>query len=117
MTLFPEKSGIGNVGAPGSEDPRQQFLAANSAGWGTSTPTRPERQENEAGTTVDSQLEAWTTRVPPKVDWAARRQPCAGRSIERQRGGSRKATTITRRSHIIERGMKRQSIVAYDKDA
>ena len=62
-----------------SEDPRQQFLAANSAGWGTSAPTRPERQENEAGTTVDSQLEAWTTRVPRKVDWAARRQPCAGK--------------------------------------
>ena len=87
MALFPEKSENVYHCAAVSEDPRQQFLAANSAGWGTSAPTRPERQENEAGTTVDSQLEAWTTRVPPKVDWAARRQPCAGRSIERQRGG------------------------------
>ena len=48
--------------------PRQQFLAANSAGSGTSAPTRPERQENAAGMAVDTQLEAWTTRVPPKVD-------------------------------------------------
>ena len=90
MALFLETSGNVLLPARGSEDPRQQFLAANSAGSGTSTPTRPERQENEAGTTVDSQLQAWTTRVPPKVDWAARRQPCAGRSIERQRGGPEK---------------------------
>ena len=79
MALFPEKSENVYQCAAVSEDPRQQFLAANSAGWGTSAPTRPERQENEAGTTVDSQLEAWTTRVPRKVDWAARRQPCAGK--------------------------------------
>ena len=32
MALFLEKSGIGNVDAPGSEDPRarRQFLAANA---------------------------------------------------------------------------------------
>ena len=102
MAPFLEQAGNVYWAHAVSEDPRQQFLAANSAGWGTSAPTRPERQENEAGTTVDSQLEAWTTRVPPKVDWAARRQPCAGRSIERQRGGSRKATTITRIRDTID---------------
>ena len=79
MALFPEKSENVYHCAAVSEDPRQQLLAANSAGWGTSAPTRPERQENEAWMAVDTQLEAWTTRVPPKVDWAARRQPCAGK--------------------------------------
>ena len=55
--------------APGPRiSPLLQFLAANSAGSGTSAPTRPERQENAAGMAVDTQLEAWTTRVPPKVD-------------------------------------------------
>ena len=68
MALFPEKSGNVYHCAAVSEDPRQQFLAANSAGWGTSTPTRPERQENAAGMAVDTQPEAWTTRVHAKVD-------------------------------------------------
>ena len=48
MALFLETSGNVLLPARGSEDPRQQFLAANSTGWGTSTPTRPERHENEA---------------------------------------------------------------------
>ena len=38
---------------------------------------------------------------PRRWTWAARRQPCAGRSIERQRGGFRKATTITRIREFI----------------
>ena len=65
MALFPEKSGIGNVDAPGSEDPTGH--ASNSLPptatpldkrRGTSAPTRPERQGNEAGPAVDKQLQA-----------------------------------------------------------
>ena len=68
MAPFLEQAGNVYWAHAVSEDPRQQFLAANSAGSGTSAPTRPERQENAAGMAVDTQLEAWTTRVPPKVD-------------------------------------------------
>ena len=39
---------------------------------------------------------------PRRWTWAARRQPCAGRSIERQRGGFRKATTVTRDREFIQ---------------
>ena len=66
MVLFPEKSGIGNVLPPGSEGSRQQFLAANSAGWETSAPIRPERQGIAAGgllAALDQQLQSrapWT---------------------------------------------------------
>ena len=58
MAPFLEQAGNVLLPARGSEDPRQQFLAANSAGWGTSTPTRPERQENEAGPGLDKQLQS-----------------------------------------------------------
>ena len=87
MAPFPEKSGIGNVDAPGSEGSRRQFLAENSAGWETSAPIRPERQGIAAGPALDQQLQSRAPWTHADLGCLAGAAACARRSIERPRGG------------------------------
>ena len=68
MAVFPEKSGNVYVCADVSESSTPATLGANSNRRRTRSPARPQRQEIAAGMAVDTQLEAWTTRVHAKVD-------------------------------------------------
>ena len=104
MALFPEKSGIGNVDAPGSEGSRWQFLAENSAGWETSAPIRPERQGIAAGPALDQQLQSRAPWTHADLGCLAGAAACARRSIERPRGGLESKRKSQRLSSFIGLG-------------
>ena len=63
------------------------FLAANSAGWETSAPIRPERQGIAAGPALDQQLQSRAPWTHADLGCLAGAAACARRSIERPRGG------------------------------
>ena len=101
MALFLETSGNVLLPARGSEDPRQQFLAANSAGWETSAPLRPERQGIAAGPALDQQLQSRAPWTHADLGCLAGAAACARRSIERPRGGLESKRKSQRLSKFI----------------
>ena len=77
------------------------FLAANSAGWETSAPIRPERQGIAAGPALDQQLQSRAPWTHADLGCLAGAAACARRSIERPRGGLESKRKSQRLSSFI----------------